>query len=153
MDFLEEVISMANEKKPLHPRVAEFKEFVKRHPKLVREVRSNNRTWQDIFDEWQVLGEEDDTWKTYKKQNSTNQSSEKNADEKEEGSKKNDFMKQLFGIIENVDMNEVQKHIGNASGAIANIQSLIGQFQANNQGSDSIQPTQTHQDPFSFKKD
>lgn len=52
--------------KTLHPKVKEFKEFVRNHPKIVKEVRNGNANWQDLFEDWYLLGEEDSTWDKYK---------------------------------------------------------------------------------------
>lgn len=43
----------------------QFKEFVGKHPLLKFEVRDNKRTWQNIFEEWDLLGGEDESWKKY----------------------------------------------------------------------------------------
>ena len=56
----------ANNKRPLHPSVQQFKEFVNHHPKMVHEVRSGHKTWQQFYEEWYLLGEEDPIWATYR---------------------------------------------------------------------------------------
>ena len=56
----------ANNKGPLHPSVQQFKEFVNHHPKMVHEVRSGHKTWQQFYEEWYLLGEEDPIWATYR---------------------------------------------------------------------------------------
>jgi hypothetical protein len=38
--------------------IEEFREFVKRYPKLKFDVRDGKRTWQSIYEEWNMLGEE-----------------------------------------------------------------------------------------------
>ena len=38
-------------------RIDEFRNFVQKHPKLKFEVRDGNRTWQDIYEEWDLLGD------------------------------------------------------------------------------------------------
>ena len=52
--------------KKLHPSVQQFKEFVNHHPKMVHEVRSGHKTWQQFYEEWYLLGEEDPIWATYR---------------------------------------------------------------------------------------
>ncbi|TKJ06257.1 cytoplasmic protein, partial [Bacillus cereus] len=47
---------MPTTKGPLHPSVQQFKEFVNHHPKMVHEVRSGHKTWQQFYEEWYLLG-------------------------------------------------------------------------------------------------
>ena len=56
----------ANNKRALHPSVQQFKEFVNHHPKMVHEVRNGHKTWQQFYEEWYLLGEEDPIWATYR---------------------------------------------------------------------------------------
>lgn len=44
----------------------EFKEFVRMYPKLKFEVRDGKRTWQNIYEEWNLLGDDDESWNQYK---------------------------------------------------------------------------------------
>jgi hypothetical protein len=168
--------------KQQHPSVQQFKQFVKKHPGLVQEVRNNNRKWQEIYEEWHILGEDDPMWSRYKSKDSelkqpidkqTNKNKGKNK------KKNSELLGQMWSIFKNMDMNELQHHISNASNAISNIQELMDQLQSSNQKSpqsqqpyqqspQSQQPYQSHQsyqppqsqqfqrtqnDPFSFRKD
>lgn len=131
--------------------VEQFKQFVKRHPKLVREVRQKKRSWQDIYEEWYLLGEEDETWQQYKGEESATENNTKDSTKKESNS---DLMGQVLNMVKNVDMNELQKHITNVSGALSNVQQLMDQFQSPKQSNQRFDPsTSTRHDPFSFRKD
>ncbi|WP_102347055.1 YlbD family protein [Bacillus sp. Marseille-P3661] len=130
----------------LHPKVQEFKEFVKRHPKMVEEVRANTKTWQDFFEDWYMFGEDDDMWTKYL---SGHNEIEKEKEQKAT-TKDSDLMGQIFSLIKNVDMNEMQKHINNVSGAISNVQQLIREFQGSKQNSNQ---SNNRPHPFSFQKD
>ena len=46
-------------------RLDEFRVFVQKHPLLRDEVKSQNRTWQSIYEEWVLYGEGNDFWKAY----------------------------------------------------------------------------------------
>ena len=50
--------------KKLHPSVLQFKEFVKNNPKIIQEVRNGKSTWQELYEDWYLLGEEDSRWET-----------------------------------------------------------------------------------------
>ena len=66
IEIYEEVRIMPTTKGPLHPSVQQFKEFVNHHPKMVHEVRSGHKTWQQFYEEWYLLGEEDPIWATFR---------------------------------------------------------------------------------------
>ena len=46
--------------------VEEFKQFARKYPGLKYEVRSGKATWQSIFEEWYLYGEEDSQWEKFK---------------------------------------------------------------------------------------
>lgn len=47
-------------------RMEEFKEFVSKHPKLKEDVNNKTYTWQNIYENWVILGENDPMWNKYK---------------------------------------------------------------------------------------
>ena len=49
----------------MESRMDEFREFVGRYPKVRDDVRSGKRTWQNIYEEWVLYGEEDPQWQEY----------------------------------------------------------------------------------------
>jgi hypothetical protein len=134
--------------KQLHPKVKEFKEFVQRHPKLSSEVRKGTATWQDLFEEWYLLGEEDSRWDTYR-----NGAGKEGKKVKKEST---GFMDQIGGMLKNMDPNQMQDHINSLSQAIGAVQGVLSQFQSNSTGTSSTQQSETPQrprHPFLFRKD
>ncbi|TKC18544.1 YlbD family protein [Robertmurraya kyonggiensis] len=133
-------------KKTLHPSVQQFKEFVKKHPQIVLEVRRGNSKWQDLFEEWYLLGEEDSRWDEFKERNTT-------ASQPDEEGKK-EWMQQVMGAMKNMDTNQLQHHVSSLSQALGAIQGLILQFQGNPQSKSSGgNRTSQPQHPFQFRKD
>lgn len=132
-------------KKNLHPSVQKFKEFVKDHPKMVLDVRRGDATWQDLYEEWYLLGEEDPRWEEYK------DFKEGSSSTKEE---KKEWIPQIFGTIKNMDPEQLQGHIYSLSQALGAVQGLLSQFQA---GKHSKNPVNNQvnqpQHPFQFRKD
>jgi hypothetical protein len=43
----------------------EFKDFVSRYPKLREEVVGGKKTWQGIYEDWVIMGENSDIWRGY----------------------------------------------------------------------------------------
>jgi hypothetical protein len=127
--------------KKTHPSVQQFKEFVKEHPKLVQEVRKGNKEWQEVFEDWYLLGEKDVVWNQYRDESTEEQTEEKKAD----------FMSQMFSAVKNMDMNTVNHHISNMSSTISTIQGLFDQFGLSK--SSGQKSSGNKQQPFSFRKD
>ena len=50
----------------------DFRKFVSKHPLLRGEVRNNKFTWQNVYEEWVLYGEEDESWKKYEKVETNN---------------------------------------------------------------------------------
>jgi hypothetical protein len=127
-------------KKTLHPSIQKFKQFVKNHPKLINEVREETKTWQELFEDWYLLGEDDEIWNQYKTEQTN----------KEEKKEKTDFMSTIVSAVKGMDYNQVQHHISSFGEAITSIQQLISQFQ----GSSPETTTKKQQNhPFFFNKD
>ena len=55
----------------MQSRMDEFREFVGRYPKIRDDVRSGKRTWQSIYEEWVLYGENNPQWQQYKNENTS----------------------------------------------------------------------------------
>ncbi|WHY02263.1 YlbD family protein [Neobacillus sp. DY30] len=129
--------------KNLHPSVIKFKEFVKNHPSLIKEVRNGNTTWQELYEDWYLLGEEDSRWENSRGEQSLN---DKKADEK-----KGDWISTILGTVQKMDPDQIQHYINNLSQALGAIQGVISQFQGSQPRQNK--PKAEHKHPFSFRKD
>ncbi|GIN91490.1 hypothetical protein J6TS1_04430 [Siminovitchia terrae] len=132
--------------KKLHPSVEQFKAFVKEHPILIKLVRDDEYTWQELYEDWYLLGEDDPKWTQYKNGSQTKTSHKKDDDK--------NWVQQLTGVFKKMDANQMQHHINNLSQAIGAIQGVLTQFQGNNQENTNTQPqNDAPRNPFSFRKD
>jgi hypothetical protein len=133
--------------KSLHPKVKEFKEFVRKHPKIVKDVRSGNANWQDLFEDWYLLGEEDTRWDAYRDSDNKN-------DSKKEETGKNGWFDHVGELVKNMDANQLQNHINNINEVLGTVQGVISQFQSNPKSSPVKNETRSKPPhPFSFRKD
>lgn len=134
---------MENQK--LHPTVIAFKNFINNHPKLLKEIRKTGRPWQEYYEKWVLLGEDDPYWESYK-QDPANEKKE-SKDEKEDNikEKSSEFINQILKYAENIDINKVHGHVHQLSNAIGSVQELLEQFK------DTKQTGQQIRDPFSHK--
>lgn len=132
--------------KKLHPSVIKFKEFVKNNPKIIQEVRNGKSTWQELYEDWYLLGEEDNRWETIGSETSSDEA-------KKSSDSKTDWMSNIMGMVKNMDPNQVQGHINNLSQAIGAIQGVLSQFQGSNPGANPVKQVEGPKSPFSFRKD
>lgn len=138
-------------------KVAKFKEFAREHPKLLDEVRNHKRSWQEIYEEWDIFGEDHEVWDRYlpdqaKKDKGAKHSEEAaQSDENPESSKKGKpSIGNLFAMLEKIDYDKVQKNIEQLSGAMDTAQKVLEQFQkkGSSSGSNGSYPPGNQPGPF-----
>lgn len=125
-------------KKHVHPTVQQFKEFVKKHPKLIETVRKGEKEWKDVFEDWRLLGDEDPMWKKYK------------LEEADEASEKSSFFTALLSSVKSMDANQINENLYKMNNAISSIQDLLQSF-GTNKSRNTNTPKQST--PFMFRKD
>ncbi len=86
----------------------EFKAFAKTHPELVRSVHSGDSSWQDLYEIYDIYGDDDRAWNNYLKKGSTAN------------------INNITDIMKKIDMDSVQKHINTAQKALGLVQELTG---------------------------
>jgi len=131
--------------KKLHPSVLKFKEFVKNNPKIIKEVRNGKATWQELYEDWYLLGEEDKRWEDIGTENASEAETSNES--------KGDWMSNIMGMVKKMDPNQMNNHINNLSQALGAIQGVIAQFQGGNAPAGPIKPQEGPKHPFSFRKD
>lgn len=82
----------------------EFKEFVKRHPLLKGMVSSKQKTWQELYEDYCILGE--DAFQ----EPETKEETKEEKKETKSGSTE-DIIKQLFGYVKKIDPDQVTKTV------------------------------------------
>lgn len=83
-----------------------FKQFVSKHPELIKYVKNKENTWQDFYEIYDLYGEDKTAWDKYFSNDSTSSLGE------------------LTTLFKNINMDNVQKHITNAQKAVNLIQEL-----------------------------
>lgn len=85
----------------------EFKEFVKKNPKLINFVKNNEMTWQKFYEMYDLYGEDNSIWGTYI------------TDEKEEKVEpiknitRGVSMGEVINWFKNIDLDSLQEGINN----------------------------------------
>lgn len=136
---------MKEQEQNLHPTVIAFKNFINEHPALLKEIRITGRPWQEYYEKWVLLGEDDPYWDAYKTSSEKRNDDPKDEKTNKKESKNSEWMQQLLKYAENLDMNKVQENVHQLSNAISSIQELLEQFQHTNQQRDPRSPF-THKD-------
>jgi Putative coat protein len=108
--------------------IESFKEFVHKHPELIKEVQKNKRPWKEVYQDWIVLGEEHESWNQYSKE-------KKKQQEKRSSSARNMKTELTIGDIiaglSKLQINDVQKYLSQFGSLMDAVQELLQQF--NNQ--------------------
>lgn len=86
----------------------EFKAFAKTHPELVNSIRSGDASWQNLYEIYDIYGDDDRAWNNYLKKGNTSN------------------ITNFTDIVKNIDMDSVQKHINTAQKALGLVQELTG---------------------------
>lgn len=88
----------------------EFKEFVKKNPKLITYVKNNEMTWQKFYEMYDLYGDTNDIWNDYLR----------NKEEIKEEIKQTTktgiaglTLSEVVNWIKNVDLDNLQEGIGN----------------------------------------
>lgn len=82
-----------------------FKEFVKANPKLIKYVKDNNSSWQDLYEIYALYGEDETVWNNYLKDNKTG-------------------IEELIKMIQGVNLDSVKNTVDGLQKAITIIQSI-----------------------------
>lgn len=123
--------------------VEKFKQFVQDHPNVRLEVKSGKFTWQELFEEWYLLGEDHERWNDYDAGITKVESSEATAP---------DMVGSLINTVKALDINQIQQYITNASQALGAIQGIISSFQGDKSSEEPKKP-EVRSNPFKFRKD
>ncbi|SFL57893.1 spore coat protein YlbD [Salibacterium qingdaonense] len=117
--------------------IYEFREFLYRHPELIKEVRAGRQTWNQLYQDWMVLGENHDQWGSYRIDDDSVQNRKKD--------KTGDTLSSVLTILEQVNIDDLQKQISQFSGMMGNVQQVMQHFKK------PEEPPKPPHNPFSFR--
>lgn len=84
-----------------------FKNFVRKNPNLVKYVKENKTTWQQLFETYELYGEDINIWKQY-----TNETKLTNS------------FNEIINTIKNIDLEKLQNGIESIQSTISLIQNF-----------------------------
>ena len=107
---------MSNFKSPAYYKVGdlimskeEFKSFVRRNPSLASYVKNNNTTWQNLYEVFELYGENSTVWNDYLKDN---------------GSRLSNSFNEIINTIKAIDLDKLQNGINSIQNTISLIQNF-----------------------------
>ena len=96
----------------------QFKEFVRKNPRLISYVKNNEMTWQKFYEMYDLYGESEDAWKEY----ITKEEVKQEVNEAVNSGVSGLTLSQVVNWFKNVDLDGLQEGIGN-------VQRLLGVVQ------------------------
>ncbi|MFD2704928.1 spore coat protein YlbD [Salibacterium lacus] len=117
--------------------IYEFREFLYRHPDLIKEVRAGKQTWNQLYQDWMVLGENHEQWDFYRIKEASASNEKKD--------KTGDTLSSVLTILEQVNIDDLQKQISQFSGMMGNVQQVMQHFKK------PEEPPKPPHNPFSFR--
>jgi hypothetical protein len=112
-----------------------FRQFVSKHPLLREKVRNNKFTWQNVYEEWVLYGEEDESWKKYEKQEQINTNTfdtsqeepQTNNDQTQSNSTVNlDSIKSIMNYVQKINPDSLNKTLNTVQKVIQIAQTFSG---------------------------
>lgn len=87
----------------------EFKGFIKKHPLLKQEVLSKRKTWQELYEEYVLLGE--DEFSSYTEEETKKETKTEKKDDKKKDSSTEDLIKNIVGYVKKIDPDQITKTV------------------------------------------
>lgn len=112
----------------------EFKEFVKKNPKLIKYVKNDEMTWQKFYEMYELYGEDNEAWKDYLNNDSEEQK------EIAKGATTALGLSEFVNWMKNINLDSVQEGIGN-------IQRVLGVFQDFSKKDNTTEPPKQEYKP------
>lgn len=86
----------------MESKMEEFKVFVKDHPKIKDDIRSGQKTWQQVYEDFVILGKDDESFKKYENTKITGST-------KLEDLLSSDNLKNIWGYIKKINPDSISK--------------------------------------------
>jgi hypothetical protein len=126
--------------------IESFREFVQKHPELIKDVKNNKLPWKKVYQDWIVLGEEHESWNQYSKTKKMKQTAEKKDSKKTEMT-----IGDILGALSTIQISDVQKYLSQFSNVMDGIQEILQQL--NNQSDRPIQLPENEMNKYPSYKD
>lgn len=93
----------------MESRMDAFRDFINRYPLVKQEVLNGKKTWQQIYEDWVLLGENDNIWNPYRNSTSTVNT---NNPMRLDALLKSDNLKNVWTYVKKINPDNVSKTLG-----------------------------------------
>ncbi len=98
-------------------KIDEFKEFVRKNPSLISQVKDNKMTWQQFYEFYDLYGEDQNIWNNYINNNKK--------EIKTENKSVSSSLTEIINMAKNMDVNKMQEGIVSLQKAIGLVSDLF----------------------------
>lgn len=95
-------------------KIDSFKEFVRNNNYLINYTKNGSKTWQDLYEMYDLYGEDRDAWNKYLNEDTRNTT-------QTASSKTPNYIEEIVKMAKNIDMDKVQE-------GITSLQKTLGLF-------------------------
>lgn len=85
-------------------KIDEFKNFIKNNPFLIGYIRDGKKSWQDLYEVYDLYGEDENIWNEYLQDKSSE-------NRNNSSSNSTNYWDELVKMTKNIDVNKVQEGI------------------------------------------
>ncbi len=103
-----------------------FREFVIKHPKIKEDVSSGITTWQKMYEDWVILGENDIKWQNYTTIDNSNNPKEKPKANTIEELLSSTSIKNALNYLKKIDPDSISKTLNTVQKVLQITQSFSG---------------------------
>lgn len=107
-------------------RMDEFKDFVRRYPHVKNDVLNGKRSWQQIYEDWVILGENDAKWQPYRRENERGNTSQQGYTKKLDDLLNGENLKTIIGYIKKINPDTLSKTLNTIQKVLQITQSFGG---------------------------
>lgn len=104
-------------------KINSFKNFIKSNPFFISYIRNGKKSWQDLYEMYDLFGEDEEAWNEYLKEDSD--------DTRDSGNK--NYFNDIVNFAKNIDVDKVQEGITSLQKTLT----LFGDLFVNNESSSS----------------
>lgn len=108
-------------------RMDEFRDFVKRYPSVRNDVLAGKKTWQQIYEDWVIFGENDAMWQPYRLDSGSKETTKTSSSPKKlEDLINSENLKTIVGYIKKINPDTLSKTLNTIQKVLQITQSFGG---------------------------
>lgn len=92
-------------------KVEEFKNFVRVNPFLISYIKKGEKSWQDLFEVYDLYGDDEGVWNKYLEESNIDNSDDTSDKDSRSNSSLSGYVDEFIKMAKNVDVDKVQEGI------------------------------------------